>query len=75
MINRKMQTWTRIFMAVIAVTIAVYDVYVIVAGGTGTTISHEIITMSYKYPAFTFLMGFICGHLFGACLGQRTLTK
>lgn len=62
-------------MAVVAVVIAAFDVYVMIYGGTGTTISHEIIMMSYKYPAFTFLVGFIAGHLFWRVGNTEDLDK
>lgn len=53
-----------IFIAITIVIIAVVDVYFIVSGGTQASISYQIIEWSYKYPAFTFLMGFTMGHLF-----------
>ena len=62
-------------MAVVAVVIAAFDIYVMIYGGTGTTISHEIIVMSYKYPAFTFLVGFIAGHLFWRMPGTEDTNK
>lgn len=55
---------TVIFVFVVIVAIGVYDVLAIQGGGTEASISHLLITWSYKYPAFTFLMGFTMGHLF-----------
>jgi hypothetical protein len=55
---------TIIFMAVMFCAIAVWDVLAISQGGTEASISSTIITWTYKFPAFTFLMGFIMGHLF-----------
>jgi len=55
---------TKIFILVIGVAIGVYDVYAIGQGGTEASISQTIYIWAYKYPAFTFFMGFICGHLF-----------
>ena len=60
----KIETITKLFIAVIIVLIAVYDVYAIIVGGTQASVSHTIITWSYDFPAFTFLMGFVMGHLF-----------
>lgn len=56
--------WTAIFVGAVIVAIGVYDVIAISGGGTEASISHMLITWSYKYPAFTFLMGFAMGHLF-----------
>lgn len=53
-----------IFIAITIVIIAVVDAYLIIGGGTEASISHQIITWSYEFPAFTFLMGFTMGHLF-----------
>jgi hypothetical protein len=53
-----------IFIAVTIIIIAFFDVFLIMKGGTEASISHQIITWSYEYPAFTFLMGFAMGHLF-----------
>lgn len=59
-----MKNIAAIFIVVVIVAIAVVDTYLIYNGGTGASISHQIITWSYDYPAFTFLFGFACGHLF-----------
>lgn len=59
-----MKNAAAIFIAAVIVMIAVVDVFLIVKGGTGASISFQIIEWSYKYPAFTFLMGFTMGHLF-----------
>jgi hypothetical protein len=53
-----------IFIGIVIVLIAVVDTFLIVKGGTESSISHQIITWSYEFPAFTFLMGFCMGHLF-----------
>lgn len=55
---------TSIVIAIIIIIIAIYDVYAIMKGGTEASISMVMIGWSYKYPAFTFLMGFTMGHLF-----------
>ena len=45
--------------------IFVYDAWAIAKAGTKASISYKIIMeWSRKYPAFTFLVGFIMGHLF-----------
>lgn len=53
-----------LFIGITIVMIAVIDTYFIMTGGTEASISHQIITWSYEFPAFTFLMGFAMGHLF-----------
>ena len=58
------KTKTVIFICLIIVLIATYDILAIVKGGTESSISHTIILWSYDYPAFTFLFGFTMGHLF-----------
>jgi len=55
---------TAIFIGLVIAAIAGYDVYAIMKGGTEASISHVIFVWSYKYPAFTFAMGFTMGHLF-----------
>jgi hypothetical protein len=55
---------TKIFIGVTIVVIAGYDVFAILDSGTEASISWTMITWSYEYPAFTFAMGFVCGHLF-----------
>lgn len=58
---RKITGW---FVVGLVVLIAGFDVFVYQGGGTEATISHVLMTWSYQHPAFTFAMGFICGHLF-----------
>lgn len=55
---------TKYFIYLTILLIAVYDVYTIASHGTQTSISQVMITWSYEYPVFTFLMGFTMGHLF-----------
>ncbi len=59
-----MKNLAAIFIISIIVLIAVFDVYLIVGGGTEASISYTMIKWSYEYPAFTFLFGFTCGHVF-----------
>jgi len=60
----KWQKATMIFIGVLIVAIAAWDVFVLVDGGTESSISHVMIVWAYKYPAFPFVMGFVMGHLF-----------
>lgn len=60
----KLRGYTKIFIYLVIIVIAVYDMWVFYEGGTQVTVSQTLLEWSYKYPAFTFAMGFICGHLF-----------
>jgi len=42
----------------------IFDFYIIAKGGTEASISHTITTWAYNYPTFTFLCGYLMGHLF-----------
>lgn len=56
---------TKFFIIGILVVIFAYDFYAYLQEGQEGTISYLIITdWSRNYPAFTFLIGFIMGHLF-----------
>ena len=60
----KIKKLTKLFVSLGIVAIAVFDVYVIAKGGTEASISHLLITWSYKYPIFPFSSGVVVGHLF-----------
>jgi len=55
---------TKVFTLILLVIIAVFDGWIMAKGGTEASISHLIITASYKYPMIPFLLGILCGHLF-----------
>ncbi len=55
---------TKIFLLILIAAIAIFDSYVFIQGGTEATISHVLMSWSYAHPAFTFSIGFVCGHLF-----------
>ena len=56
--------FTTYFIGIVALIAIVWDVLVLVKGGTSASISHTIIVWSYKYPIFTFAAGVLCGHFF-----------
>ena len=62
--TEKIRKITGIVIALTVATLGLYDVYAFMEGGTEGTISHVINSWSYNYPAFTFAMGFLMGHLF-----------
>ena len=61
----KVKEITGWFIILIFLLIVGYDVYAYIAGGQEATIS-SLISQEwiYQYPAFTFAMGFVMGHLF-----------
>jgi hypothetical protein len=56
--------WTVVFISTNFILLGLYDTLAISGGGSESSISHTMIIWSYKYPVFTFIMGFIMGHLF-----------
>lgn len=61
----KIREITQYAIALIILGIFAYDAWAFIQGGQDATISSVIITdWAYNYPAFTFLIGFIMGHLF-----------
>jgi len=64
---------TKIFIAVTIVVMLAFDVYVWNAGGTEATISWTVFEWSHQYPAFTFMIGFVMGHLFWQMKGQSKI--
>jgi hypothetical protein len=59
-----LKKYTFAFIIGTILSIAVFDFVIIAKGGTEASISHMLITWSYDFPAFTFLFGFVAGHLF-----------
>ena len=66
---------TIVFVLVLIGVIFGYDVMAIYKGGTEPSISHLLIVWSYDYPVFTFLFGFVMGHLFWRVRGTKELRK
>lgn len=64
MINKKYQNITRWFIFATVIIALGFDLWVMFMGGTGTTISHELINWPYKYPIMGLLVGIVLGHLF-----------
>lgn len=58
------QRATRIFIVCSLAAIFAYDIVAMIKGGDEAAISFQVILWSYQYPAFTFICGFIMGHLF-----------
>jgi hypothetical protein len=60
----KTKILTMIVISIFIVGILGYDVYALLIGGTDATVSNVIVELSYEYPAGTFAIGFVMGHLF-----------
>lgn len=58
---RKLTGWMIVLLVAAG---GLYDVFAFTMGGTEGTISHVVNSWSYNYPAFTFAVGFLMGHLF-----------
>jgi hypothetical protein len=52
------------FLVGLVLLIAGYDVWAIVTSGKDASISQVLIDYAYDYPSFSFLAGFVCGHIF-----------
>lgn len=55
---------TSLLIGIVIVFLSIYDIFAIMKEGTEASISHTIVVWSYKFPAFTFGFGFLCGHFF-----------
>lgn len=52
------------FIIFVVVLVLGFDVWVILKTDSTNSISQVIIDYSYQFPFLTFLIGFVCGHLF-----------
>lgn len=55
---------TVIFIIIVVIAIAIFDVYIIMKKGKQESISAYIIRGSHKYPLMVLLLGIVLGHLF-----------
>jgi hypothetical protein len=55
---------TVLFITVVFIAVAVFDVYIIAKKGKKESISAHIIRASHAHPLLPFLLGIVCGHLF-----------
>ena len=58
-------TRTALVTTIAIITVAIYDLIVVVLTGTGASVSRFLIDAGFESPLFVFGSGFICGHLFG----------
>ena len=66
---------TVIFIIFMAVSITVFDFYIVFTEGATESISAYIIRWSYQYPSIPFLFGFLMGHLFWKMRDNRWQNK
>lgn len=64
MIAPTVMNTTIIFIVVIVLAIAVFDVYIIASKGKYESISAHIIRLSKKAPLLVLIFGIVLGHLF-----------
>ncbi len=63
---------TKYFIPLAIIVILLYDTYAYLSAGQEATVSYIIIEeWSRDYPAFTFFMGFVMGHLFWGLYKER----
>ena len=55
---------TQLFLLVIAVTMIIFDIYIICLRGKSESISAHVIRNYKKYPLMVLLFGILLGHLF-----------
>lgn len=67
--------YTQFFILFLVAGIAIWDVWVIIQGGTEASISNQLIVYAYKYPAMPFAVGFVCGHLFWKMPDTKSLKE
>lgn len=58
-------TMTALIVTIVVISLGLYDLWAVTYGGINWSISRFIQRVSFKSPVFTFMVGFVCGHLFG----------
>lgn len=56
---------TALFCTTITIILGVYDAYMVTFYGVEASISKYLQNTAIDSPAFSFSIGFICGHVFG----------
>ena len=49
---------------ILIVILGIYDLGVVVFGGTSSSVSNFLINAGFSSPVFVFAVGAVCGHLF-----------
>ena len=61
----KNMTKTNLFITIIVIIIAIYDLCAFVFGGESSTVSRAMQNIGFDAPAVVFSCGFLMGHFFG----------
>lgn len=56
---------TSLFITVLVIALAIYDLFAYLCGGEGMTVSRVMQNIGFDAPFLTFSLGFIGGHMFG----------
>ena len=62
-------------VTIVVIALGIFDLALVLFGGTGSSISNFLITVGFKDPVVVFMVGFICGHLFGYMQPAKTLSS
>ena len=71
----KTKTITMLVIAFFILGLLGYDTYAYLIAGQDATVSNVIIELSHSYPAGTFLIGFVMGHLFWQMAKTKEIKK
>jgi hypothetical protein len=58
-------TKTSLIVTGAVITLGIYDLYAVAVGGVGTSISQFMQGAGFQSPFIIFVIGYICGHMFG----------
>lgn len=56
---------TSLFITILVIILAIYDLFAYLFGGEGATVSRVMQNVGFDSPFLVFSIGFICGHMFG----------
>lgn len=62
--NMKNMNTTSLFITVLVIVLAIYDLIAYLFGGEGMTISRVMQDIGFDAPFITFSIGCLCGHFF-----------
>lgn len=59
-------THTALFTTTLVIVLGIYDLVMILIGpGASLTVSRFLINIGFQAPAVVFMVGFVCGHVWG----------
>ena len=65
--------WTAFITTVVVIALGIYDLVMVSFFGIETSISQFVINLGFHAPVFVFMVGFVCGHVFGWMPPKDTL--